>query len=82
MIFAEPASAQLLPAMRAVALSVVIPLYNEHESLPLICGRIAEVLATGPEPYRSSYELLLIDDGSSDTSFQVASVIQRAKRPK
>lgn len=78
MIGAEPASAQRPPAVQAIALSVVIPLYNEHESLPLICGRIAEVLATGPEPYHSSYELLLVDDGSSDASFQVAAAIQRA----
>ncbi len=63
---------------RELALSLVIPVYNEHESLPLICGRIAEVLAAGPEPYRSSYEVLLVDDGSSDGSFQVASALQRA----
>ena len=78
MLVAEPTSSELSLAVRAVALSVVIPLYNEHESLPLICGRIADVLAAGPEPYCSSYELLLVDDGSSDTSFQVAASIQRA----
>jgi glycosyltransferase involved in cell wall biosynthesis len=59
------------------ALSLVIPVYNEYESLPLICGRIAEVLAHGPEPYRSSYEVVLVDDGSSDTSPHVAAALHR-----
>jgi glycosyltransferase involved in cell wall biosynthesis len=65
-------------AERGCALSFVVPVYNEHESLPLICGRIAEVLAAGPEPYRSSYELILVDDGSTDASFAVAAAIQAA----
>jgi glycosyltransferase involved in cell wall biosynthesis len=62
----------------ALALSVVIPVYNEHESLPLICGRIAEVLAGGPVLYRGSYEIILVDDGSSDGSFEVAAKLHAA----
>lgn len=65
---------------RGCALSVVIPFFNEHESLPLICDRIAAVVAAGPEPYRSSYELILVDDGSTDTGFQTAAAIQAADR--
>lgn len=73
MEIAAPADRQ-----RALALSFVIPVYNEHESLPLICGRIAEALAAGPEPYRSAYEIILVDDGSTDPSFQAAAAIQAA----
>lgn len=58
------------------ALSVVIPVYNEHESLPLIYARLTEVLASAAEPYRSGYEIVLVDDGSSDGSFKVAAAIQ------
>ncbi|NJN17842.1 MAG: hypothetical protein HC822_16985 [Oscillochloris sp.] len=43
----------------AMALSVVIPVYNEDESVPMIHRRITEVLAHGPEPYRSAYEIIL-----------------------
>lgn len=58
------------------ALSFVIPIYNEAESIPMIYQRISEVLAAGPEPYRSSYEILLIDDGSRDNSFAVCTALQ------
>lgn len=61
-----------------LALSVVIPVYNEHESLSMICGRITEVLAAGPARYRDSYELLLVDDGSRDGSFEVAQKLRAA----
>ncbi|HMQ32528.1 MAG TPA: glycosyltransferase family 2 protein [Chloroflexaceae bacterium] len=63
---------------RPRALSLVIPVYNEEESVPLICARVAEVLAAGPEPYRSSYELILVDDGSSDGSFAACLAAQAA----
>ena len=56
-----------------LALSIVVPVCNEEESLPLLHARIREVLAAGPAHYRDSYELILIDDGSSDNSFGVAS---------
>lgn len=64
----------------ALALSFVIPVYNEDESLPLICARIAEVLAAGPEPYRSAYEVILVDDGSTDASYRAAVALQAADR--
>ena len=51
----------------APEVSVIIPVFNEEESLPLLCNRLADVL--GPRDER--YELIVIDDGSSDSSFQV-----------
>jgi glycosyltransferase involved in cell wall biosynthesis len=69
-----------LPGGRPCALSLVIPVYNEAENVPPIYERISAVLAAGPEPYRSSYEILLIDDGSSDGSFAVCAAIQRGDR--
>jgi glycosyltransferase involved in cell wall biosynthesis len=61
-----------------LALSFVIPVYNEHESLPMIHTRISEVLASGPQPYNSSYEIVFVDDGSSDASFAVCSGLREA----
>lgn len=67
------------PTAQACALSLVVPIYNEEESVPHICRRISEVLAAAPEPYRASYEVLLIDDGSSDGSFAACLAAQRAE---
>lgn len=67
----------LLSAPSPLALSVVIPVYNEEESVPVIYARISEVLAGGPQPYGTSYEIIFVDDGSRDRSFQVCAEIQR-----
>ncbi|MDM7917274.1 MAG: glycosyltransferase family 2 protein [Candidatus Eisenbacteria bacterium] len=42
--------------------SIIIPVYNEEESLPLLCASIRDALHGWPY----SYEVLLIDDGSTD----------------
>jgi len=47
-----------------VALSIVIPVYNELAVLPLLHDRLTRVLA----PLGISYELVLVDDGSRDGS--------------
>ena len=46
-------------------ISVVVPLYNEAESLPELVAWIDRVALEN----RLSYELLLIDDGSDDASW-------------
>ena len=48
-------------------ISVVIPLINEAESLPELIGWIVKVM--GENKY--SYEIVLIDDGSSDDSWEI-----------
>ncbi len=48
-------------------LSIVVPLYNEEESLPELVDWIKRVL----EPLKITYELLFVDDGSTDTSWNV-----------
>ena len=48
-------------------LSIVIPLYNEEESLPELCGWIKQVCID----HQLSYEMILIDDGSTDDSWKV-----------
>ncbi|ULQ53906.1 glycosyltransferase family 2 protein [Flavihumibacter fluvii] len=48
-------------------LSIVIPLLNEEESLPELCSWISRVMAEN----QFSYEILLIDDGSTDQSWAV-----------
>ncbi|MDE6544589.1 MAG: glycosyltransferase family 2 protein, partial [Paramuribaculum sp.] len=48
-------------------ISVIVPLYNEAESLPELEAWIARVM----EANGFSYELLFIDDGSTDGSWSV-----------
>lgn len=51
--------------------SVVIPLFNEDESLPELCSWITRVM----EKEQLSYEVILIDDGSTDNSWEVITQI-------
>lgn len=48
-------------------ISVVIPLFNEDESLPELHEWIARVMTAND----FSYEIIFVDDGSKDTSWQV-----------
>lgn len=48
-------------------ISIVIPLYNEEESLPELCSWIKKVM----DANNFSYEVIMIDDGSSDSSWDV-----------
>ncbi len=50
------------------AVSLVIPLLNEAESLPELIRRLQKQLT---ELFDGSYELIFIDDGSDDGSFDV-----------
>ena len=52
-------------------LSVVIPLFNEEESLPELVAWIDRALAL----WAGNYEVILIDDGSSDGSWSVIEVL-------
>jgi glycosyltransferase involved in cell wall biosynthesis len=53
-------------------ISLVIPLLNEEESLPELCAWIKKVMDT----HQFSYEILLVDDGSTDGSWGVIRRLQ------
>jgi len=48
-------------------ISVIIPLYNEAESLPELTSWISRVM----DKHSFSYEIILVDDGSNDESWEV-----------
>ncbi|MBI1286728.1 MAG: glycosyltransferase [Flavobacteriales bacterium] len=48
-------------------ISVVIPLYNEHESLPELTRWIDDVM----QKHNFQYEVVYVDDGSTDGSWKV-----------
>jgi glycosyltransferase involved in cell wall biosynthesis len=51
----------------ATLLSLVIPVYNEAESLEPLVAEIDEALSAYPTPF----EVVFVDDGSTDASFSV-----------
>ena len=48
-------------------LSVVVPIYNEEENIPHLHERITQALTDSG----LAYELILVDDGSSDNSYKL-----------
>ncbi|NMD29700.1 MAG: glycosyltransferase family 2 protein [Bacteroidetes bacterium] len=48
-------------------ITIIIPLYNEEESLPELAEWIKRVV----DVHNLSYEIIMIDDGSSDASWEV-----------
>jgi glycosyltransferase involved in cell wall biosynthesis len=65
-------SSRPVPTTGPVELSIVLPVYNEAESLPLLHAALTETLSEHGRPY----ELLFIDDGSRDASFEVLERLQ------
>ena len=48
-------------------ISVVVPAYNEEESVPVLIGEIAEAM----KPLDRQYEVIIVDDGSDDRTRDV-----------
>lgn len=61
-------------AMEKLDLSIVVPLYNEAESLPELVAWIDRVARAN----NLSYEAILVDDGSKDGSWEVIESLKRS----
>lgn len=61
-------------AMEKLDLSIVVPLYNEAESLPELVAWIDRVARAN----NLSYEAILVDDGSNDGSWEVIESLRRS----
>ena len=61
--------------MNAMDLSVVVPVYNEEENLEPLIHEIRSVL----DPLGKRYELILVDDGSTDGTYGVLSRLHKAE---
>ena len=55
-------------------ISVVVPLYNEEESLPELTDWIRRVMHAN----NFSYEIILVDDGSKDNSWKVVEHLKKS----
>jgi glycosyltransferase involved in cell wall biosynthesis len=56
-----------MKAPEKIEISVVVPVYNEEGTLPLLSSKLVEVLKN----LGRSYELIFVDDGSSDGSRRI-----------
>ena len=56
-----------------IDISVVVPIYNEEESIPVLVSRLHDALrAIG-----RTYEIVLVDDGSADRSWETMVALSR-----
>lgn len=57
-------------------ISIIIPLYNEEESLPELVDWIKRVV----DAHQLSYEIIMIDDGSNDGSWEIIEQLKAANQ--
>src|SRR5208283_3094173 len=55
-----------------MSVSIVVPLYNEEENVEILHERIMDVLTTN----NIDYELIYVDDGSTDHTLQLLDAVQ------
>jgi len=67
-------AANLVSTETPIDLSVVIPVYNEAENLEALCREFVDTLTVWGRPF----EIVLVDDGSSDGSFEILRRLQSA----
>ncbi len=61
------------PLRKSPLISVVVPLYNEEESLP----ELFEAIQTASRAMGTPFEVIFVDDGSTDGSFRVLREIHK-----
>lgn len=65
--------AAVVPGVGAPEVTVVVPGLNEAESLPILAAQIKEALSPS-----TSYELIFVDDGSTDDTWKVITELNDA----
>ena len=60
--------------IQKIEISVVIPTYNEEKNVAELAGRLIRVL----DDYGKPYEIVFVDDGSKDKSYQVLKDVRKA----
>ncbi len=59
--------------MKGHDISIVIPVYNEEENIPILHNKVRSVM----KKLNSRYEMIFVDDGSTDSSFNVLERLHR-----
>jgi dolichyl-phosphate beta-glucosyltransferase len=60
-------------------LSVVLPCYDERERLPATLRRLCDYLSARGDPFEDTFEILVVDDGSTDDTAALAEAAARAE---
>jgi glycosyltransferase involved in cell wall biosynthesis len=60
----------------ACAVSVIVPVYNEEESIPDLCAKLLDSL----DRLGKTFELICVDDGSTDSSLQALRSVTATRR--
>jgi glycosyltransferase involved in cell wall biosynthesis len=58
-------------------LSIVIPAYNEQQSLPELLEKVSHSV----EPLKLRYEIIIVDDGSTDSTLEVIKSLKKKYPP-
>lgn len=59
-----------------IDISIIVPSFNENESLPELTAWIAQVM----EKEDADYEIIIVDDGSTDRSWETVKILSEANR--
>ncbi|HBT98696.1 MAG TPA: glycosyltransferase, partial [Sulfurihydrogenibium sp.] len=55
-----------------IYVSIVVPIYNEEENLPILYEKIKTVMEELKKQWNDKdYEIILVNDGSSDKSWEI-----------
>ncbi|MDQ3144700.1 MAG: glycosyltransferase family 2 protein [Pseudomonadota bacterium] len=57
--------------MNVVELSLIIPVKDEEEAIPFFLARVVPLLEKLDDPAAKSFEILFVDDGSSDRTLEL-----------
>lgn len=69
-----------MTAFAAPILSIIVPVKDEEEAIPDFVRRVSAVIEALPDAAAQSYEILFIDDGSSDHSMAAIAAAHLANR--
>ncbi|MDM8202130.1 MULTISPECIES: glycosyltransferase family 2 protein [Allofournierella] len=58
-------------------LSIIVPCYNEQESLPLFYKEITRVASEMKQSHGAEFEFIFVDDGSKDSTLAIARELHR-----
>ena len=62
-------------------ISVVIPIKDERDNIPLLASQLLKFFEVRPESEAASFELVFVDDGSTDDTFDQLSLCQTTTPP-
>lgn len=57
--------------VKKIEISVVIPIYNEEENLPILYEKLSSVLKNLEKNTGKTYEIIFVNDGSKDKSWEI-----------